>query len=199
MALLYVASTETFVGKSAVCVGILDRVRRDGSAAGYMKPVSVAVARAEDLVLDDDAGFIRQHFGLADPLERIAPVQLTPSVIEHLLRGQAPDLSRKLRDAYVALSRDKDLVILEGANQLVRRLAGGSLGRPNHRDVPGAGAAGHALPQRVLARLHPGGAALRRGSAARRAARTRSRRRSSNSRVPVSCRSSNSAASRCWG
>jgi BioD-like phosphotransacetylase family protein len=116
MALLYVASTETFVGKSAVCVGILDRARRDGFSAGYMKPVSVAVARAEDLVLDDDAGFIRQHFGLADPLERIAPVQLTPSVIERLLRGQAPDLSRNLRDAYVALSRDKDLVVLEGAN-----------------------------------------------------------------------------------
>ncbi|MFL5801064.1 MAG: phosphotransacetylase family protein [Roseiflexaceae bacterium] len=116
MAILYVASTETFVGKSAVCVGLLDRVRRDGFAVGYMKPVSVAPSRAEDGGLDDDAVFIRQHFGLTDPPERIAPVLLTPSEIERIVRGQAPDFSRRLRDAYIALSRDKDFIILEGSN-----------------------------------------------------------------------------------
>src|SRR2546423_15584852 len=82
MATLYVASTETFVGKSAVCLGLLDRARRDGFTAGYMKPVSVALTRDEDVVLDDDAVFIREHFGLADPLERIAPVLVTRRVIE---------------------------------------------------------------------------------------------------------------------
>ncbi len=116
MATLYVASTETFVGKSAVCLGLLDRARRDGFTAGYMKPVSVALTRDEDVVLDDDAVFIREHFGLADPLERIAPVLVTPGVIESILRGQQPDFSRRLRDAYVALSRNKDFVVLEGAN-----------------------------------------------------------------------------------
>jgi BioD-like phosphotransacetylase family protein len=116
MATLYVASTETFVGKSAVCVGLLDRARRDGLVIGYMKPVSVAVARAEDVVLDDDAAFIRQHFGLADSIEHIAPVLITPGVIERTLRGQAPDFSRRLRDAYVAISRDKEFMLLEGAN-----------------------------------------------------------------------------------
>jgi len=116
MATLYVASTETFVGKSAVCVGLLDRARRDGFRSGYMKPVSVAVTRAEDVVLDDDATFIRQHFGLADPPERIAPVLITPSVVESILRGQAPDFSRRLREAYVAISRGKEFVLLEGAN-----------------------------------------------------------------------------------
>jgi BioD-like phosphotransacetylase family protein len=116
MALLYIASTETFVGKSAVCVGILDRAQRDGFSVGYMKPVSVAIASAEDIVHDDDAGFIRQHFGFSDPLERIAPIQLTPGVVERLLRGQPTDLRRQLRNAYVTLSRDKDLVVLEGTN-----------------------------------------------------------------------------------
>jgi dethiobiotin synthetase len=44
MATLYVASTETFVGKSAVCIGLLRRMQRDGFNVGYMKPVSVSVA-----------------------------------------------------------------------------------------------------------------------------------------------------------
>jgi hypothetical protein len=116
MATLYIASTETFVGKSAVCVGLLDRARRDGFAIGYMKPVSVSVTRTDDAVLDEDAAFIRQHFDLADPLDRIAPALVTQSVIESILRGQNVDFARRLRDAYVAVSRDKDLVVLEGAN-----------------------------------------------------------------------------------
>ena len=50
MATLYVASTETFVGKSATCVGLLDRARRDGFTAGYMKPVSVSVMHTLSLI-----------------------------------------------------------------------------------------------------------------------------------------------------
>lgn len=116
MATLYVASTETFVGKSATCVGLLDRARRDGLLAGYMKPVSVSVTRTEDTVLDEDADFIRKHFGIADPLEKIAPVLVTQRVIEGIIRGQGADFAKRLNEAYLSVSRDKDLMILEGAN-----------------------------------------------------------------------------------
>lgn len=116
MATLYVASTETFVGKSATCVGLLDRARRDGLDIAYMKPVSVSVTRTEEGTFDEDTLFIRRHFGLPDPLERLAPVLVTQSAVEQRLRGQAGDSARRLRDAYVAVSRGKDLVVLEGAN-----------------------------------------------------------------------------------
>ncbi|MEN9935198.1 MAG: hypothetical protein RLZZ387_1777 [Chloroflexota bacterium] len=116
MATLYVASTETFVGKSATCVGLLDRARRDGFDIAYMKPVSVSVTRTDDSALDEDAEFIKQHFGLADPLERIAPVLVTQSVVETVLRGQTNEFTRRLREAYMSVSRDKDFVVLEGAN-----------------------------------------------------------------------------------
>src|SRR5215211_1331103 len=116
MATLYVASTETFVGKSATCVGLLDRARRDGFTAGYMKPVSVSVTRTEDAVLDEDAAFIRQHFTLTEPLEKIAPVLVTQRVVESIIRGQGVDFAKRLNEAYLAISRDKDLVLLEGAN-----------------------------------------------------------------------------------
>jgi uncharacterized protein len=116
MATLYVASTETFVGKSATCVGLLDRAQRDGFTAGYMKPVSVSVTRTEDAVLDEDAAFIRQHFSLSETLERLAPVLVTQRVVESIIRGQPADFSKRLQDAYLAVSRDKDFVVLEGAN-----------------------------------------------------------------------------------
>src|SRR4029079_12061544 len=99
MATPSVDSTETFVGKSATCVGLLDRARRDGFVAGYMKPVSVSVTRTEDAVLDEDAAFIRKHCGLTDPLDKIAPVLVTQRVVESIIRGQATDFSKRLREA----------------------------------------------------------------------------------------------------
>lgn len=116
MATLYVASTETFVGKSAVCIGLLRRMQRDGYNVGYMKPVSVSVAHTPDSVMDEDAAFIRETIGLNATLDQIAPVLITPGVVETILRGQAASYSRTLRDAYLAVSRDKDIVVLEGTN-----------------------------------------------------------------------------------
>ncbi len=116
MATLYVASTETFVGKSAACVGLLDRARRDGLAIGYMKPVSVSVTPTERGAIDEDAEFIGRYFGLSEPLDRLAPVLVTQGAVEQLMRGQTSDYAKRLRDAYVQISRDRDLVVLEGAN-----------------------------------------------------------------------------------
>ncbi|PDW03139.1 phosphotransacetylase family protein [Candidatus Viridilinea mediisalina] len=116
MATLYVASTETFVGKSAVCIGLLRRMQRDGFHVGYMKPVSVSVAHTPGAVVDEDATFIRETIGLEAPIEKIAPVLITPSVVEAILRGQSASYTRTLRDAYLAVSRNKDIVVLEGTN-----------------------------------------------------------------------------------
>jgi len=116
MATLYVASTETFVGKSAACVGLLNRAQRDGFSIGYMKPVSVSVSHESMALLDEDAAFIREYFHLAEPLERIAPLLVTQSVVEQIMRGQSGDAARKLRDCYLTVSRNKDFVVLEGAN-----------------------------------------------------------------------------------
>ena len=116
MASLYVASTETFVGKSAICVGLLERARLDGFTIGYMKPVSVSVAHTEGAAIDEDAAFVRQYFDLAEPLDQIAPVLLTQSVVERIMRGQAADFASRLREAYAVIARDKDFVVLEGAN-----------------------------------------------------------------------------------
>ena len=53
MATLYVTSTETFSGKSALCVGIARRLQRDGYTLGYMKPMSAGARLAGGLVDED--------------------------------------------------------------------------------------------------------------------------------------------------
>lgn len=116
MATLYVASTETFVGKSAICAVLLDYFRAAGHNVGYMKPVSVAVTQTEQGAIDRDAQLMRELFDLQEPMEQIAPILASTRVVEGVLRGDRPDFRAKLQAAYQALAADKDLVILEGAN-----------------------------------------------------------------------------------
>lgn len=116
MATLYVASTETFVGKSAICAVLLEQFRTQGRTVGYMKPVSVAVAQTEQGALDQDAQLMRELFALQEPPDQIAPVLATTRVIESMLQGEKPDFRGRLQAAYSTVAQGKDVVVLEGTN-----------------------------------------------------------------------------------
>jgi BioD-like phosphotransacetylase family protein len=118
MATLYVASTETFSGKSALCAGLAKRLQRDGMRIGYLKPVSTGARLAAGLV-DEDAEFFKQTFGLPDSLEDMVPIGIVPRTVEALLRGQEePDFAATLHAAYGRIAAGRDVVILEGGGNL---------------------------------------------------------------------------------
>jgi BioD-like phosphotransacetylase family protein len=118
MATLYITSTETFSGKSALCAGLAKRLEADGHRIGYMKPVSTGTRLAAGLV-DEDAEFFRQTFGFPDSLEDMVPVGVAPHTVEAILRGEeTTDFAAKLQAAYERIARDRDIVILEGGSNL---------------------------------------------------------------------------------
>jgi BioD-like phosphotransacetylase family protein len=115
MKVLYVTSTATFSGKTALCIGLGNKLRRDGFAIGYMKPVSTTARKVAGRVVDEDARFIRQTFNLAEPLDAIAPIALMPKVVEGILTGEEKtDFMAKLKKSYAQVAQGKDVVILEG-------------------------------------------------------------------------------------
>lgn len=116
MATLYVASTETFVGKSAMCAVLLEHYKASGRTTGYMKPVSVSAAQTERGAVDLDARLMHDMFQLQEPIEQLAPVLVTTSLIEQALSGETPDYAQQIRQAYESVARGKDVMILEGAN-----------------------------------------------------------------------------------
>jgi BioD-like phosphotransacetylase family protein len=118
MVTLYITSTETFSGKSALCVGLAKRLRDDGYRIGYMKPVSTGSRLAAGLV-DEDAAFIKQTFGLPDALEDMAPIGIPPGMVESILeQGERPDFVGRLKDAFDRIAQGRDVVILEGGCNL---------------------------------------------------------------------------------
>ncbi|HSR35517.1 MAG TPA: phosphotransacetylase family protein [Anaerolineae bacterium] len=118
MATLYVTSTETFSGKSALCVGIARRLQRDGFRIGYMKPISSGARLAASLV-DEDAEFFKQTFGLPDSLDDMVPIGLASRTVEAILKDQnETDFVAKLDAAFERISEGRDVVVLEGGCNL---------------------------------------------------------------------------------
>ncbi|MBN1659457.1 MAG: phosphotransacetylase family protein [Anaerolineae bacterium] len=118
MATLYVTSTETFSGKSALCVGLAWHMQHDGLRIGYMKPVSTGARLAAGLV-DEDAEFFKQTFNLPDNLDDMVPVSIGPRTAEAILRGEEQtDFQQRLISAYERVSAGRDVVILEGGVNL---------------------------------------------------------------------------------
>jgi BioD-like phosphotransacetylase family protein len=115
---VYVTSTQTFSGKSALCVGLLSRFKRDGFHVGYIKPVSTTARIVGDRVMDEDAHFVKYTFGLAESLETMSPVILTDRRVGAILAGEAENLDAHVQTAYQTIAQDKDIVVLEGGGSL---------------------------------------------------------------------------------
>jgi BioD-like phosphotransacetylase family protein len=115
---IYVTSTQTFSGKSALCVGLLRRFQRDGFVVGYMKPVSTMVRIVDERVMDEDAHFVKHTLCIDDPLEAMAPVTLTDQEVANVLAGNEQDLDTQVQSAYQTIAEDKDIVVLEGGASL---------------------------------------------------------------------------------
>jgi BioD-like phosphotransacetylase family protein len=115
---IYVTSTQTFSGKSALCVGLLSRFTRDGFVVGYMKPVSTTACMVGNQLVDEDAHFVKTTFSLTDPLEAMAPVILTDKRVAAILSGGGESLDSQVQSAYQTIATDKDIVVLEGGGSL---------------------------------------------------------------------------------
>ncbi len=124
MVSLYIASTESASGKTALCVGLGRRLQQDGFSVGYMKPVSFAATRLEGQVVDEDAVFIKKELGLPDPISDLVPIPLDHLAVESIMRKEKwLDYPKRLMDFYDRVSKGKDVMLIEG----VDRLSAGSL------------------------------------------------------------------------
>lgn len=117
METVLVISAETYSGKSAVCIALGQRMRRDGYRVGYMKPLCVRVRRVEQTAFDEDTAFVKRVFEMEEPLDQLSPLLLTPRLLERMLRGDPqPDFSQRVREAFEVISQNKDVLLLEGPN-----------------------------------------------------------------------------------
>ena len=99
MVALYLISSAEAAGKTTIAAGVGKRLLGDGKKAGYLKPV-IADKKPDG---DSDAAFMKQVLALSEPLESLYP----------LLSGER-SLADRIREAYIEVSQNKDVVVVEG-------------------------------------------------------------------------------------
>ncbi len=112
---LYILAVVTYSGKTALTLGIGLKLQAAGQKVGYFKPVSTQPYRVEGKLVDEDAAFVRKILGLNTPVTELSPVIIDDAQLEKLVEGkQGRDFVKEIKDAYQKVSKDKDVLLVEG-------------------------------------------------------------------------------------
>lgn len=118
MKTLYIVSTESFSGKTSLCYGIAARMKRDGRRVGYFKPLVFFGRFVEGRTFSEDAPFMRVSLALKETDDLLAPNILDTLSIENAAAGKPNNYAERMDRAFAQVSRDKDVILVEGAASL---------------------------------------------------------------------------------
>ena len=122
---LYVVSTEPISGKSAVTLALSLALKDEGMSISYFKPVGASLMCFGGGHIDEDAYVAWGALGIDAPWEYASPVLLTDDLKAAPLEAPVEGLEEKITEALNYLSKNRDLVVMEG---LGRTFDGASLG-----------------------------------------------------------------------
>lgn len=120
---LFVAGTDTGVGKTLVTSLIALKLRAAGVDAGVMKPFASGCEMVDGALVSEDAVFLKTATGVDDPLELINPVRLeeplAPLVAARRAGVDTSAWKGEVREAYHELRRRHEVVLVEGVGGLL--------------------------------------------------------------------------------
>lgn len=120
----FVTGTDTSAGKTFVTAGIASAFKRKGLSVGVMKPVETGCPLKSEELVPEDAALLKEASGATDALDMINPYRfrlpLAPSVAARL-EGVVIDFE-KIEQAFTALKKAHDIVLVEGAGGLMTPL-----------------------------------------------------------------------------
>jgi BioD-like phosphotransacetylase family protein len=94
------------------------KLKENELKVGYMKPVGNIIVDMNGELVDDDAVNMKKMLGLDENLDEISPVLFTHQLLEDVLEGKDKQLVQKVEKTFRQVSKNKDVVILEGAGDV---------------------------------------------------------------------------------
>ncbi len=116
---LYITSIERYSGKTATCLALGKIFLAEGYKIGYLKPLSLQPWRLAGSIVDEDATFVKEVFGLIEEPQELSPVVITPEFLKSYLKGDIKqNLMQIVESAFNKISKDRDILLLEGGASL---------------------------------------------------------------------------------
>src|SRR5437867_5196380 len=112
---LYLAATGQNRGKTTAALGLLDGFLSRGLSTGFMKPVGQRTVIEDGVPADEDAVLMKSVFALPDRLSLMSPVHIPRGFTKAYIAGHVvEDLGARIRTAYEEVTRDRQIVLIEG-------------------------------------------------------------------------------------
>jgi BioD-like phosphotransacetylase family protein len=112
---IYLAATGQNRGKTTVSLGLLAALMDRGLSTGFIKPVGQRYALLDGIPADEDAILMKSVFGLPDAPQDISPVHIPRGFTKAFIGGEVvEDLGAKIRRAHEAVSRGREVLLVEG-------------------------------------------------------------------------------------
>lgn len=114
---LFVAGTDTAVGKTIVASGLLRKFAQQGCKVAGWKPIASGCERTDAGLRNEDALLLNSAASVSLPYETLNPYAFEPPIAPHVAAAEAGveiDLDR-LRTVFEHISEKARLVIIEGA------------------------------------------------------------------------------------
>ena len=113
----FITGTDTGVGKTAVTLGLMQRLQAHGNTVVAMKPVASGCEQTPGGLRNDDALRLQQQASIALDYAQINPCAFVPAIAPHIAAAQAGariDLEN-IADKFQELMCLSDYVLVEGA------------------------------------------------------------------------------------
>ncbi|WXG45064.1 MAG: phosphotransacetylase family protein [Promethearchaeati archaeon SRVP18_Atabeyarchaeia-1] len=115
---LYVVSSNEFSGKTAVCLGLALRFKKAGLKVSYFKPIAPAISTIRaGHPHDDDAQLMIDTLGLPYPLTTAVAGFLERRYLDKVSPEYRENLMNKIDKSFKEVSKDADVVIVEGCRR----------------------------------------------------------------------------------
>ncbi|MBC7110411.1 MAG: phosphotransacetylase family protein [Archaeoglobi archaeon] len=122
---IYLSSGKKHAGKTSIGIGLILALKERGMNVGYIKPIGTVFRDLDGRLVDEDALHIKSILSLEDSPDDMSPVDLTTETIRDILRGKEKKILERAKEAFEKISRNKDIVLIEGAPDMIH---GNSLG-----------------------------------------------------------------------
>jgi len=112
---IFIAATQQNDGKTTASLGLVCNFQRRFSCVGFIKPIGQRYLEEDGLKIDEDSLLLEEVCGIKGGIKDMSPIAVEHGFTEnYIVKPNGAAISRRIKDAFRRVSRDKDLVIIEG-------------------------------------------------------------------------------------